>query len=145
MSSLKPSAAIFSVDEIIIMTDAEIARLMRKNRRSNGDIELLVDGWDRISKNERNRLAERLMCVTIFFFQTQNDSYIVTNIFIQGFKNEPWLKVLRSIPDPSTLINSTRVCEQYRSARTIRCRTLDHHQLTDQDLPPLGSTSMPLG
>ena len=55
----------FSVDEIVVMTDAELARLMQENRRSNGDIELPVDGWDRISKDERNRLAERLMCVTI--------------------------------------------------------------------------------
>ena len=81
MFSQKPSATIFSVDEIVTMTDAEIARLMQKNRRSNDDIELFVDGWNRISKNERNRLAERLMFVTSFF-QTQNDSQIVINIFI---------------------------------------------------------------
>ena len=55
----------FSVDEIIVMTDAELARLMRENRRPNGDIELPVDGWDRLSKDERNHLAERLMCVKL--------------------------------------------------------------------------------
>ena len=81
MSSQKPSATIFSVDQIVTMTDAKIARLMQKNRRSNDDIELSVDGWNRISKNERNRFAERLMFVTSFF-QTQNDSQIVINIFI---------------------------------------------------------------
>lgn len=71
MSSQGPSAAISSVEEIVIMTDAQIARLMQKNRRSNDDIELLVDGWDRISKNERNHLAERLMCVTILFSDSE--------------------------------------------------------------------------
>lgn len=65
MSSQEPSVMMFSVDKILKMTNAELARLMRENRHSNGDIELPVDGWDLMSKDERTRLAERLMCATL--------------------------------------------------------------------------------
>ena len=71
----------YSVDKILVMTNAELARLMWENRHPNGNIELPVDGWDRLSKDERTRLADRLMCVTLSL-SPSNDSYVVANIFI---------------------------------------------------------------
>lgn len=38
---------------------------MRENRRQNGEIELPVDKLDRISKDERSRLVEWLMYITL--------------------------------------------------------------------------------
>ncbi|KAI1167583.1 hypothetical protein F5B18DRAFT_393640 [Nemania serpens] len=49
-----------SVSDIAAMSDTELARFMEQNRTSNGDIELSVDDWDRLSKDERNCFAERL-------------------------------------------------------------------------------------
>lgn len=61
----------FFVNEIVVMIDPKLIRLMQKNRRSNDDIEFPVDEWDRISENERNRLAKRLMCVIIFLSDSE--------------------------------------------------------------------------
>lgn len=66
------------------MIDAKMPRLIQKNRRSNVDIEFFVDEWNCISKNERNRLAEKLIFVTIFFFRFR---MIVRLLFIFSFKN----------------------------------------------------------
>lgn len=43
-----------SVDDIAALTDAEI------DRCPDGPFKLPVDGWDKLSKDECNRLAERL-------------------------------------------------------------------------------------
>ncbi|KAG5748613.1 hypothetical protein H9Q70_008726 [Fusarium xylarioides] len=52
--------ATVSVGEVAVMNDAELAQFMQKHRLPDGDYDLPVDGWDRLSKDERSRLAERL-------------------------------------------------------------------------------------
>lgn len=49
-----------SVGEVAAMSDAELAQFMQRHRLPNGDYDLPVDGWHRLSKDERGRLAERL-------------------------------------------------------------------------------------
>lgn len=49
-----------SVSDIAAMSDTELARFMEQNRTANGNIELPVDDWDRLSKDELNCLAERM-------------------------------------------------------------------------------------
>lgn len=49
-----------SVHEISALSDSELAQFMKKHRTANGDFALPVDGWDKLSEDERNRLAERL-------------------------------------------------------------------------------------
>jgi hypothetical protein len=49
-----------SVADINAISDATLAVLIEENRRPDGGFELPVDGWDRLSEDERNRLAERL-------------------------------------------------------------------------------------
>jgi hypothetical protein len=61
MSSEEPAALTVSVDDIAAMSDAALAVFMEKNRRPDGGFELPVDGWDKLSKDERKSLAERLM------------------------------------------------------------------------------------
>ncbi|KAI1073381.1 hypothetical protein F5B20DRAFT_587319 [Whalleya microplaca] len=60
MASPEAETATLSVDEIAAMSDAELGQFMTKHRRPDGGYELPVDGWDKLSKDERNRLAERL-------------------------------------------------------------------------------------
>ncbi|KAI1501061.1 hypothetical protein F5X99DRAFT_409373 [Biscogniauxia marginata] len=60
MASIEAETATLSVDEIAAMSDTELGQFMTKHRRPDGGYELPVDGWDKLSKDERNNLAERL-------------------------------------------------------------------------------------
>ena len=60
MASLEPTAATLSVDDIAAFSDAELAKFMKENRRPDGGYDLPVNGWDKLSKNERVQLGERL-------------------------------------------------------------------------------------
>ncbi|KAM3552359.1 hypothetical protein MY1884_007246 [Beauveria asiatica] len=42
------------------MNDAELAKFMQGHRLPDGDYDLPVEGWDKLSKDERSRLAQRL-------------------------------------------------------------------------------------
>ncbi|KAI1108505.1 hypothetical protein F5Y14DRAFT_436046 [Nemania sp. NC0429] len=61
MSSPHDSESVaLSVDEIAALTDTELRQFMVRNRQPDGTFELPVEGWDKLSKDERSRLAERL-------------------------------------------------------------------------------------
>lgn len=60
MSSAKVEREIVSVDDIAAISDAELVQFLQKHRLSNGDYDLPVDGWERLSENERSRLSARL-------------------------------------------------------------------------------------
>lgn len=49
-----------SVGQVAAMDDAELAQFLQSHRLPNGDYILPVDGWERLSKDERGRLAARL-------------------------------------------------------------------------------------
>ncbi|KAI0193988.1 hypothetical protein EV127DRAFT_405609 [Xylaria flabelliformis] len=49
-----------SVDELIAMSDAELAQFILQHRTPEGNFVLPVNDWDKLSRDERNRLAERL-------------------------------------------------------------------------------------
>ncbi|KAM4062850.1 hypothetical protein HRG_007667 [Hirsutella rhossiliensis] len=57
MASPEPT---LSVDHLFALSDAELADFMKKNRPPDGGYELPVDGWDKLSRDERQKLAERL-------------------------------------------------------------------------------------
>jgi hypothetical protein len=57
----EPATSMLSVDDIAAMSDAALAAFMEKNRRADGVFQLPIDDWDRLTKDERNSLAERLM------------------------------------------------------------------------------------
>ncbi|PNY24027.1 Uncharacterized protein TCAP_06028 [Tolypocladium capitatum] len=59
MSDLETTATV-SVDDIAAFSDAQLAQFMQKHRRQDGNFDLPVDDWDRLSKMERKQLAERL-------------------------------------------------------------------------------------
>ncbi len=61
MSPPGQTTPLLSVNDIVAMSDAALAEFMHKNRRPNGVIELPVGDWDKISKDARKSLAERLM------------------------------------------------------------------------------------
>lgn len=50
----------FSVDDIFTFSDAQLAQFMQHHRRQNGDFNLPIDGWDKLSMHGRQQLAERL-------------------------------------------------------------------------------------
>ncbi|KAH7171302.1 hypothetical protein EDB81DRAFT_195059 [Dactylonectria macrodidyma] len=53
--------AAWSIKEIAAMSDAELGQFMKKRQRPDGSYGIPIhDGWDTLSKEERNRLAERL-------------------------------------------------------------------------------------
>ncbi|KAM6513367.1 hypothetical protein FALCPG4_015796 [Fusarium falciforme] len=60
MASTEAATVALSVDEIAAMSDTELGQFMTKHRHPDGRYELPVNGWDKLSKDERDRLAERL-------------------------------------------------------------------------------------
>lgn len=48
------------MDDITTLSDAQLAQLMEKHRRPNGDFELPADGWDKLTNEDRSHLAQRL-------------------------------------------------------------------------------------
>lgn len=48
------------VSELMAMSDEQLCQFMKEHRGTNGDYDLPVDGWDKLSKDERERLASRL-------------------------------------------------------------------------------------
>ncbi|KJZ69501.1 hypothetical protein HIM_11098 [Hirsutella minnesotensis 3608] len=61
MYSLVSTAATLSVDDITALSDAQFTRFLTEHRRPDGNFELPVDGWDKLTKDERNHLADRLL------------------------------------------------------------------------------------
>ncbi|KAL2758157.1 hypothetical protein ACRALDRAFT_1092157 [Sodiomyces alcalophilus JCM 7366] len=60
MSSAEPTRTTVSIRDLVAFSDAELAQFMEKHRCADGTIELPVDGWDELSKDERIQLAKRL-------------------------------------------------------------------------------------
>lgn len=60
MASTEATTVVLSVDGIAAMSDVELGHFMTKHRHPDGGYELPIDGWDKLSKDERDRLAERL-------------------------------------------------------------------------------------
>lgn len=60
MPDLETTKATLSVTDVAALNDAELAQFMQKHRSHNGDFDLPVDGWDKLSMLGRNQLAERL-------------------------------------------------------------------------------------
>ncbi|KAJ4182509.1 hypothetical protein NW755_010276 [Fusarium falciforme] len=60
LSPREPTPVTLPVSELIAMSDEQLCHFMKEHRDSNGDYSLPVDGWDKLSKDERERLATRL-------------------------------------------------------------------------------------
>lgn len=60
MASTEAETVTLSIDELVAMSDAELGQVMTQHRRPGGGYDLPVDGWDKLSKDDRARLAERL-------------------------------------------------------------------------------------
>ena len=56
----EPAVARLPVQDLLDLSDAQLARFMEEHRRPNGNFELPVDGWDELSPTQRSHLAERL-------------------------------------------------------------------------------------
>lgn len=60
MASHEPGTSTVTVGDIASMSDAALAVFIQKNRGPDGAFDLPVDDWDKLSKDERDQLAERL-------------------------------------------------------------------------------------
>ncbi|KAK1242501.1 hypothetical protein MKX08_005313 [Trichoderma sp. CBMAI-0020] len=60
MASTEAATVTLSVDEIAAMSDTELGQFMTKHRHPDGGYELPLNGWGKLSKDERGRLTERL-------------------------------------------------------------------------------------
>ncbi|KAG5769707.1 hypothetical protein H9Q72_003112 [Fusarium xylarioides] len=60
MAPALAAAVTVPVGDVVAMSDAELAHFIQTHRLPDGDYDLPVDGWDKLSKEERSRLAERL-------------------------------------------------------------------------------------
>lgn len=49
-----------TVDELDALNDADLAQFIEKNRQPDGSVDLPINGWDKLSNDERRCLAERL-------------------------------------------------------------------------------------
>lgn len=52
------------VQDVLAFTDEELVQFMQKHLRPDGNLELPIDGWDKLPISERNCLAERLRYAT---------------------------------------------------------------------------------
>jgi hypothetical protein len=59
-SEEEAETATLSVNEIAAFSDAELRQFLTEHRQPDGTYGLSVDGWDKLSKDERDLLAERL-------------------------------------------------------------------------------------
>ncbi|KAJ6439222.1 MFS general substrate transporter [Purpureocillium lavendulum] len=71
MSDSEATTATLTVGDIAALSDGQLAQFMQKHRSHNGDFNLPVDGWDKLSKDERNQLAERLQAQQRILSQDQ--------------------------------------------------------------------------
>ncbi|EFY87022.1 hypothetical protein MAC_06920 [Metarhizium acridum CQMa 102] len=54
-----------TTDDISSLSDAQLREFMEKHRRSDGVFELdVANDWNKLSEGDRNRLAERLQCIS---------------------------------------------------------------------------------
>lgn len=60
MASFEPTPPGVSAYDVLGFSDAELVQYMVQNRGSDGRFELDLAGWDRLPKDQRERLAERL-------------------------------------------------------------------------------------
>ncbi|QPH09514.1 hypothetical protein C2857_000320 [Epichloe festucae Fl1] len=60
-----PRSRLTTVNDLFALSDAQLGDFMKKHRRSDGAFVIRVDDdWDKLSKEDRNRLAERLQAVS---------------------------------------------------------------------------------
>ncbi|KAI8722513.1 hypothetical protein NCS52_00395300 [Fusarium sp. LHS14.1] len=59
-SSREPTPFMLPVSELMALSDEQLTQFMKEHREENGDYVLPVDGWEKLSKGERERLASRL-------------------------------------------------------------------------------------
>ncbi|KAH7271843.1 hypothetical protein MRS44_004412 [Fusarium solani] len=59
-SAREPTPFPLPVSELIAMSDDQLTQFMKEHRDSAGTYSLPVDGWEKLSKDERERLASRL-------------------------------------------------------------------------------------
>lgn len=59
-SAREPTPFTLPVSKLMAMTDDQLTQFMKKHRDSTGIYSLPVDGWEKLSKDERERLASRL-------------------------------------------------------------------------------------
>ncbi|KHN95004.1 uncharacterized protein MAM_07231 [Metarhizium album ARSEF 1941] len=52
-----------TVDDVSALSDSQLGEFMKKHRRPDGSFEIPIDDWDRLSKEERDRLAQRLQFI----------------------------------------------------------------------------------
>lgn len=62
------SSRLATIDDITALSDAELGEFMEKHRRPDGVFELdVANDWNKLSKGDRHRLAERLQYVSLSF------------------------------------------------------------------------------
>ncbi len=57
MASSESMAPKLTVDDILAFTEEEFVQYMKQNRRPDGDFDLDFDGWDKLPKEQRDKLA----------------------------------------------------------------------------------------
>ncbi len=58
MSSSEPPK--LSLDDILAFSEVELVQYMQQNRHPDGGFDLEFEGWENLSKDQRDQLAERL-------------------------------------------------------------------------------------
>lgn len=56
----EPTTATSAMDDVTVLSDAQLVELMDQHRRPDGNFELPVGGWDRLNTDKRDELAQRL-------------------------------------------------------------------------------------
>ena len=60
LRSREPTPFTLPVSELMAMSDEQLIQFMKEHCDAKGNYTLPVDGWEKLSKDQRERLASRL-------------------------------------------------------------------------------------
>lgn len=98
-----PCSRLTGVNDVSALSDAQLGEYMKNHRRPDNSFELPIDDWDTLSKEERDRLAQRLQFVHVFIFSEISSAHAGLGRYNEHSPTTP-----RPILDRLTLISSTR-------------------------------------
>lgn len=60
MQLSEPTAPTLTVNDILTLNEADLVEYMKRNYGLDGSFDLSVEGWEKLARDKRDRLAETL-------------------------------------------------------------------------------------
>ncbi|UPK90899.1 hypothetical protein LCI18_001834 [Fusarium solani-melongenae] len=136
----EPTPVMLPISELIAMSDEQLCHFMKEHRDANGDYNLPVDGWNKLSADERERLATRLNKeVEIIYYQQLVDDdgrplypiELIDEVFKNPEEHRDLIQPLQSYPGNNQPFNI--FLEQNERWKDFRKWQKDNRGLEDEN------------